>query len=419
VSFANDHTPYQQAPGYLLPSPTPDSVGFACTGNTVANEVATRIISNQMIEAMDTEIGNLMVSTGLAQRNGDGSLDYHPEQTNTMVIIIGDNGTFAPGVKAPFDPSRAKGYVYQTGVWVPLIVAGPIVASPNRDVMSMVNIADLFQLFGEIAGVDVRKIVPKSHMLDSQPMLAYLTNPNQPSIRTTNFTQTGNNIHVTPPPPCVIPLTTPSTCVQLFNSKQLCNFEGGQWYGPNPDVGTTVYDSCCAVQRGTNMTLQLLPVSQKATRDDNYKLVRKEVTVCAQAPSIDDTAQTLNEFYQINEDPPLTLKIDKQGTALCGESDECPTGLSKDQAKIFNQLSDSMNATLASEPACPGDGNLDKVVNLADLTNWFYFSTNGVPPEGGGPPNTSSWYDFNLDGKTDQADLQIILQNFGTNCLKK
>jgi hypothetical protein len=57
-------------------------------------------------------------------------------------------------------------------------------------------------------------------------------------------------------------------------------------------------------------------------------------------------------------------------------------------------------------------------VNLADVTNWFYFSTNGVPVEGG-PPNTSSWYDFNLDGKTDQADLQIILQNFGTNCLKK
>src|SRR5258708_6607908 len=226
VSFANDHTPYQQPPGYLLPGPTPDSVGFSCTGNSLPNTVATRIISNQMIEAMDTEIGNLMVSSGLAQRNSNGTLDYHPEQTNTMVIIIGDNGTFAPGVKVPFDTQRAKGYVYQTGVWVPLIISGPMVASPDREVKSMVNIADLFQLFGEIAGADVRKIVPKSHILDSQPMLPYLTNPNQPSIRTTNFTQTGNNIHVAPPPPCVIPLTTPNTCVQLFNSKPLCNFEG-------------------------------------------------------------------------------------------------------------------------------------------------------------------------------------------------
>jgi arylsulfatase A-like enzyme len=107
--------------------------------------------------------------------------------SNTMVIIIGDNGTFAPGVKFPFDSSRAKGYVYQTGVWVPLIVAGPLVASPGREVTSMVNIADLFQLFGQLAGVDVHKVVPKSHILDSQSMLPYLTNVNQPNIRQTQF----------------------------------------------------------------------------------------------------------------------------------------------------------------------------------------------------------------------------------------
>lgn len=99
VSYANAHTPYQQPPEYLLPGPTPDTTGFSCTGTTKSNQVATRVISNQMIEAMDTEIGNLMVSGGLAQRAPDGSLDYHPEDTNTMVVVIGDNGTFAPGVK--------------------------------------------------------------------------------------------------------------------------------------------------------------------------------------------------------------------------------------------------------------------------------------------------------------------------------
>src|SRR5207245_461571 len=163
---------------------------------------------------------------------------------------------------------------------------------------------------------------------DSQPMLAYLTKPNQPSIRQTNFTQTGNNIHVGTPPPCVISTFTANTCVQLFNAAAICHFEGGKWYGSGSDAPDgMVYTSCCEAN------------------------------------------------------------------------------LSKDQTKIFNQLTDSMNTTLASEPACPGDGNLDKVVNLADLTNWFYFATNGVPPMGGGPPNTSSWYDFNLDGKTDSADL--------------
>jgi arylsulfatase A-like enzyme len=77
-----------------------------------------------------------------------------------MVVIVGDNGTFAPGVKAPFDPYEAKGWVYQTGVWVPLIVSGPLVSDPNRDVDAMVNVADLFQLFGEVAGVNVHQAVP-------------------------------------------------------------------------------------------------------------------------------------------------------------------------------------------------------------------------------------------------------------------
>ncbi|HTC76879.1 MAG TPA: sulfatase-like hydrolase/transferase [Edaphobacter sp.] len=425
VAFANDHTPYQQPPAYLLPGPTVDSTGFACTGNTPQNVGATRVLSNQMIEAMDTEIGNLMVSAGLAQRNSNGTLDYHPEQTNTMVIIIGDNGTFAPGVKVPFDTQRAKGFVYQTGVWVPLIISGPLVASPDREVKSMVNIADLFQLFGEIAGADVRKIVPATHKLDSQPMLAYLMNPNQPSIRQTNFTQTDSNIHVVTPPPCVITVASQDTCVQLFNQAGICHFEGGKWYGtPTDDPQGRTFSSCCEVKRAlydptkppTDLTL--VPLNQQATRDDNYKLVRKEVNVCAQAPNTNDTTQVLNEFYQINEDV-LVPMIDKEGTALCGESDNCPTGLTDEQKTLFNHLTASMDATLGSETPCPGDGNLDKVVNLADVTNWFYFSTNGVPPVGGGPPNTSSWYDFNHDGKTDAADLKMIINNFGTHCKTK
>jgi len=53
------------------------------------------------------------------------------------------------------------------------------------------------------------------------------------------------------------------------------------------------------------------------------------------------------------------------------------------------------------------------------VTNWFYFSNNGVVPEGGGPPNTSSWYDFHHDGSTDPADLQTIINNFGTHCKTK
>ncbi len=409
VAYANIHSPYQQSPPSLLPADSPDSANYSCTGNNPADEIYTRVLSNQMLEAMDTKIGDLMVQTGLATRNSDGSLNYHPETTNTMVIIIGDNGTYAPGVKAPFDPSRSKGWVYQTGVWVPLIVSGPLVASPDREVTSMVNIADLFQLFGEIAGVDVHKAVPPSHILDSQAMLPYLTNPNQASIRTSNFTQAANNIHVNnePPPPCVIVVTSPPTCVQLFTSQGLCESEGGDWYGPGAPVQ---YPSCCAVQAAQLPqypdSIQFLPDKQWATRNDNYKLIQRAQPNCVNG----DT--TLNEFYRVNEDP-QNPKMDDLSDALCSEvsaSHRCPNGLNQEQLANYNQLLADLQTTLDSQVACPGDGNEDQVVDGLDVKWWQYFSVNN-----GG----SSWYDFNYDGLTDSSDLAIIQQYMGTNCMQQ
>ena len=61
-----------------------------------------------------------------------------------MVVIVGDNGSYLQTVRLPFDPQRAKGTPYQTGVWVPLIVSGPLVNEPGRSVTSMVNVVDLY-----------------------------------------------------------------------------------------------------------------------------------------------------------------------------------------------------------------------------------------------------------------------------------
>jgi Sulfatase len=411
VSFANAHTPYQQPPNTLLPPASELTNGFKCTGNDPANQIATRVLSNQMIESMDKEIGQILVETGLATANSDGSLQYDPATTDTMVLIIGDNGTFAPGVKAPFDKNRAKGSVYQTGVWVPLIVSGPLVNSPDREVTSMVNIADLFQLFGEIAGVDVQKAVPKSHILDSASMLPYLTNPDQASIRQTNFTQTASNIHVNnqQPPPCVIPLTSPPTCVQVFNDQGVCEYEGGIWYGPGAPVQ---YPTCCAVKNAgiyDSTGLQILANAETSTRNQIYKLVTKQVPDCS-SPSAPD--MTTNEFYEINEAVPIP-KIDKDGDNLCSAAG-CPTGLDATQLANYNQLQSILQSTLSSEPACPGDGNEDKRVNGKDIVDWSLFRQQN--PEN--PGFSSSWYDFNFDGLTDGTDLKVILANFGKNCLK-
>jgi hypothetical protein len=408
VAFANIHSPYQQPPRNLLPADEIEGSGLSC--DNLNNEHDLRIISNQMLESTDTQIGQLLVQTGLASYNNDGTLNYHPEQTNTMVVIIGDNGTYAPSVKAPFNPGLSKATVYQTGVWVPLIISGPLVVAPNREVTSMVNIADLFQLWGEFVGIDVHQVDP--HIIDSMSMLPYLTNPQQGDIRQVNFTQTQSNIHLDnqAPPPCVLETATPNTCVQLFPSSQICESEGGVWYGPgspNPQP------DCCAVKAflaKDNIDVNLLPDAAFATRNNDYKLIRLKMNECSHTPDA-----TYNEFYSINERP-IVPRIDDPQLALCDDNPadnkpHCPGNLTPDQLNIYNSLTTSMDNILESQPPCPGDGNEDLMVNDEDLINWQFFSMFN----GGG----SSWYDFNFDGKTDEQDEAVIQQHLGTNCLQQ
>jgi hypothetical protein len=63
---------------------------------------------------------------------------------------------------------------------------------------------------------------------------------------------------------------------------------------------------------------------------------------------------------------------------------------------------------LAWQPACPGDGNIDGAVNGRDILGWLAFRTLAR--------GASSWYDINMDGLTDMADLALIRQQLGTKC---
>jgi arylsulfatase A-like enzyme len=413
ISYATIHAPYQQAPQSLTPG-EPDLSGLHCTGGKIEE---TRTLSNQMLEAMDTEIGRLLVETGLASRNADGSLEYDPSASNTMLIVIGDNGTYAPSVKIPFDITHAKGFANQTGVWVPLIIAGPLVNTPDRDVQSMVNVADLFQLFGEIAGLDVRKLVPKSRLLDSVAMLPYLTNPSQASLRTYNFTQTGINIsaHNERPGPCVIriPASGPAianTCVQIFPQKGLCEQEGGVWYGTGTTVSPTAYNSCCALQQAMpQLGFDILPLSQAAVRNDEFKLIQATNENCSSSAPPGSTTTEV-ELYKINEAPVAPL-IDFTQLNLIKDQNDPTSGLTPVEAANFRDLSRELSEILNSEAACPGDGNVDGVVDGRDIANWARFRNKG-----------SSWYDFDLpvtngyDALTNKYDLNFIIQNFGRTC---
>jgi hypothetical protein len=408
VAYSSIHSPYQQAPQVLTPG-SPDLSGISCDGTKITD---TRILSNQMLEAMDTEIGRLLVNTGLAARDQNGAVLYDPSRSNTMVVIIGDNGTYGPSVKAPFDLTHAKGFVNQTGVWVPLIVAGPLVNTPNRNVENMVNVADLFQLFGEMAGLDVRKYVPPARKVDSVSMLPYLANPGQQSLRQFNFTQIGINISATERPgPCVLsvppgaksPLS--STCLQLFTSKALCETEQGTWYGPVNGQGG--FPSCCALQYSGVVAsgFDTLPLAQAAVRNDDFKLSQLTNEQCVNGVVTGTT--TSYELFRVNEAVPIP-KIDFEKTNLITDPTQPTNGLTPQQKAAFLSLKAELDNILSSEPACPGDGNDDGVVDATDIANWQMFNGMG-----------SSWYDFptpTYDGQTDSGDLNVILNNLGRTC---
>ncbi len=449
VSFASAHTPAMQPPQALLPTDPAATSRLSCATTSDdplvqdALSLAQRELTTQMVDAIDAELARLLVSTGLASRNADGSLQYNPASNNTMIVIVGDNGSLGSAVKLPFDPGRAKGTAYQTGVWVPLIVAGPMVKQPDREVGSMVNIADLYQLFGEVAGIDVHASVPRK--LDSMAMLPYLKNPAQASIRQSNFTQVGNNAQANGG--LNAPCTISTSCTQIPVTKTVCEDNGGAWWGADGDAPITKgkpaegFTYCCQVNKflydkATNPSnpdydpsvqiYDLQPLSAAAVRNDSYKVVRNYFVGnpharddAAQSPSIPpscDTTFNKDEFYSIDQAVP-TPKIDKE------DDDLLVQGLTPEQQTVYETLSAELDRVLNSEPPCPAgaaasgdyqssiDGNLDGVVDNKDLDSFADFErlSNGG----------SSWYDINQDGNTDSADYDLIAPFLETKCSQR
>lgn len=404
LSYTAAHTPWQTPPGSLLARHDgPASDSWACNG-----AVTGRLIQDKMTEAMDTEFGRLMVETGLAQRGDDGKLIYDPKATNTVIVIVGDNGTLGSAVKLPFQAAQAKGTAYQTGVWDPLIIAGPQVAEPDREVNHMVNVVDLFQFFGELAGIDVHKEVPRT--VDSVGVLPYLINPAQPSLRSINFAMGGVNQQVNAGRngPCVVQ----SSCTQIPTSKSVCEDNQGIWWGPAytdstvVDNGGTGYKICAEVNQALYKTgrplIDVLPETSTAIRNERFKLVQN--TVLGYDPATDGfNSVVTDELYEVDQVAPNPLLDTPDRNLLLN-----PTAETK---IIYEDLRAKLDNMLASDPYCPGDGNKDGVVDGEDLAQW------GRIAHAWG---LSSVYDFMvnnvLDGLTNTVDASIIQNNLGKTC---
>jgi len=127
LAHVSPHTPLHVPPEHLYT--------IANTDNDFRKYVA-------MIEAMDSEIGRLINSMSEAERE------------NTLIIYVGDNGT-PNGVLRNYPNGHGKGFLYQGGIRVPMIVAGKGVERKGVRESALIHVADIHATILESAGTEL------------------------------------------------------------------------------------------------------------------------------------------------------------------------------------------------------------------------------------------------------------------------
>ncbi len=97
-----------------------------------------------VIQALDSEVGRLFKAM-----EQSGQLD------NTVIIFMGDNGTPAPVKDSASRIRGSKGSVYEGGIRVPLVLAGPRVIRKGRD-SSLIADEDIYATIANLAGVPLK-----------------------------------------------------------------------------------------------------------------------------------------------------------------------------------------------------------------------------------------------------------------------
>ncbi len=143
-------------PLHVPPAGLHDSVGLDAETSAEAD------LFGAMVQALDTELDRLLsgIPADVLGR--------------TTVFGLGDNGTASLQVVEPFDPTRAKGTLFETGVRVPLFVAGPLVL-PGATSEAMVHVTDLFPTVAGLAGLEAQ--------VDGIDLAPWLADPAAPSGR--------------------------------------------------------------------------------------------------------------------------------------------------------------------------------------------------------------------------------------------
>lgn len=148
VAYTAPHTPF-----HLPPSQLHSHTELTEDAGAIASDPLPYYLA--MVEALDTEMGRLLAAV---------------DRDKTVVIFIGDNGPPPRVAQAPLQRDKVKSTLYQGGIQVPLVVAGPGIDRGGQREEALVSSTDLFATIADWAGADMGRVPMDSRSV--KPLLA-------------------------------------------------------------------------------------------------------------------------------------------------------------------------------------------------------------------------------------------------------
>ena len=181
LAFQTPHEPLQLPPEHLVDSALTEEIeahfGSYEAGLWVSargDRDGARLVFSAMVSAMDTEIGRLLEAIDLDE---------------TATIFLGDNGTVASLSDPAVVPGRrGKGSVYQGGIHIPMLIAGPGIANRGDRSDALVHTSDIFSTVLDLAGAEmtpggVPASIPPEIVIDGRSVVPTLSGEPIPGRR--------------------------------------------------------------------------------------------------------------------------------------------------------------------------------------------------------------------------------------------
>lgn len=176
VAFNPPHAPYEVPPFELLSQPTKarmQQLGLQPGDNLKLDTPLPKraAVYDAAIEAMAREAATLI---DLVDRR------------ETLILVVGDNGTPSEVIQPPYQITHAKRSIYEQGIRVPMFALGAGVLGTPRETDALVHTVDLFSTI-----VDFTRASPfqSGGRVDGISFLPLLTDPEAVPARTHVFTE--------------------------------------------------------------------------------------------------------------------------------------------------------------------------------------------------------------------------------------